>query len=61
MADEALALDVHAELDDRLVVIRQAKGAGIFELGITPSVASVLRGLIGAAPMGPCCRWTGSG
>ncbi|MER6127896.1 hypothetical protein ABT173_36005 [Streptomyces sp. NPDC001795] len=52
--DEVLALDVlDAELDDRLVVVREAKEASVFEVGITPSAASVLRELIGARTDGP--------
>ncbi|MFB1044177.1 hypothetical protein [Streptomyces chrestomyceticus] len=52
--DEVLAFDVpDAELDDRLVVIRHAKEAGVYEAGITVSAANALRELIGARTDGP--------
>ncbi|MFJ2247461.1 hypothetical protein ACIQ9I_02870 [Streptomyces sp. NPDC094461] len=52
--DEVLALDVpDAELDDRLVVIRDSKEGGLFETGITASAAGVLRELIGPRAEGP--------
>lgn len=52
--DEVLAFDVpDAELDDRLVVIRHAKDAGVYEAGITVSAANALRELIGTRTDGP--------
>lgn len=52
--DEVLAFDVpDAELDDRLVVIRHAKDAGVYEARITVSAANALRELIGTRTDGP--------
>lgn len=52
--DEVLAFDVtDAELDDRLVVIRHAKDAGVYEAGITLPAANALRELIGTRTDGP--------
>lgn len=52
--DEVLALDVpDAELDDRLVVIRDSKEGDLFETGITASAAGLLRELIGPRTEGP--------
>jgi integrase len=58
--DEVLALDVpDAELDDHLVVVREAKGAGVFEVGVTPSAVGVLRELVGARTDGPLFQLDG--
>lgn len=52
--EEVVALDVpDAELDERLVVIRDSKEGGLFETGITSSAVGVLRELIGTRMEGP--------
>ncbi|BDM67533.1 hypothetical protein HEK616_10200 [Streptomyces nigrescens] len=52
--EEVLALDVpDAELDDRLVVIRDAKEGGLFEAGVSLAAAALLRELIGPRTEGP--------
>ncbi|WP_330340174.1 hypothetical protein [Streptomyces sp. NBC_00557] len=58
--DEVLALDVpDAELEDHLVVVREAKEPGVFEVRITPSAAGALRELIGARTDGPLFQMDG--
>ncbi|MEJ8657093.1 MULTISPECIES: hypothetical protein [Streptomyces] len=52
--DEVLAFDVpDAEVDGRLVVLRNAKEGGVYETGITASAAGLLRELIGTRTEGP--------
>ncbi|MGV9272347.1 hypothetical protein [Streptomyces griseosporeus] len=58
--DEVLALDVpDAEQNDHLVVVRETKGRGVFEVQITPSAAGVLCELVGARTDGPLFQLDG--